>query len=185
MFIYEDEVMATISVNKILIIFFFAILGIGCQIDQNERIDRSRFSFKCYTDSYTFFLNLRSFFYHREIKGDGQVIAFRYKDRLIDSARVQLNPTIAINSTSCNALIFLETTQAKDTLLIEIGKSTYALTTASPANVLEFCTVLYESIMQDVPAYFYADGKPIFTSPEEKEAFRIVMSDFYRLTRIF
>jgi hypothetical protein len=53
--------------------------------------------------------------------------------------------------------------------------------------MLEFGSQIYEAIQAKKSIYvlYKREYVPIFTDEPEQEAFRITMSDFYRLTRVF
>ena len=177
--------MPTFSVYKVLSLFFFLLLFTSCKLDRKKEIDRNRFSFKAYSDTKTFFQNVRLIYYDREVIGNGTVVAFRFKDRIVDTTTFHLAPTIVLNQDTNDTLIFLESTQPFDTLTISINNKTLQLKSSSRNDVLEFCTIVYEGIMQEKEILLLPGSKPLFTSTEEKDDFRKVMSDYYRLTRVF
>ncbi|MEL7006255.1 MAG: hypothetical protein AAFN93_26535 [Bacteroidota bacterium] len=53
--------------------------------------------------------------------------------------------------------------------------------------MLEFTTQLYEAILNNYTLSTELEGKQyeLFKDPNEREAFRVSMSDYYRLTRVF
>ena len=177
--------MPTFSVNKILFLFFLAILAGACQLDRNKKVDRTRFTFKAYPDTRTFFQNLRMIYYDREVKNGSQVVAYRFKERVQDSTQLHLLPTIVLNWETNDALLLLEFTQPRDTLEVSIGNTRYTLLERRRMESLEFCTTLYEGIMAEVEIFLEPEHKALFVDRDEREAFRKVMSDYYRLTRIF
>ncbi len=177
--------MPTFSVNKILFLFFLAALVGGCQMDRHKQVDRSRFTFKAHPDTRTFFQNLRMIYYDREAKNGSQVVAYRFKKRIQDSTQLHLHPTIVLNWETNDALLLLETTQVRDTLEVSIGTTHVRLTERRRAESLEFCTRLYEGIMTEQNIFLEPEHQPLFVDSDEKESYRKVMSDYYRLTRIF
>lgn len=177
--------MATFSVNKILLLFFFLLLLGACKLDRKKDIDRKRFSFKAQQDTRTFFQNLRMIYYNREVKQGSNVVAYRFKERIQDSTQFHLHPTIALNWDTNDALLFVETTQVRDTLVIRISNNYYQLVERRRDTSLEFCTILYEAIMKEQEIFLEPEDHPLFANTDERENFRKVMSDYYRLTRIF
>lgn len=178
--------MATFSVNKIpTIIFLMMFVVSACKLDRKKEVDRNRFSFKAYTDSRTFFQNVRMIYYDREHIANGEVIAFRFKARSKDTTQFHLNPTIVLNQQTDDALLFLEATQTFDSLNLIIDEKYFLLKDRSRQNVLEFATIIYEAIMTEKTIYLNNKQQLLFSDEEERENFRKVMSDYYRLTRIF
>ena len=178
--------MATFSVNKIPLNIFLLILAVcACKLDRKKEVDRNRFSFKAYVDTRTFFQNVRMVYYDREQIADSEVIAFRFKARSNDSAHFYLNPTIVLNQQTDDALLFLEAPQAYDSVRLIIGEKSFLLKDSNRENALEFATIIYEAIMAEKTIYLNSKQQLLFSNEEEKENFRKVMSDYYRLTRIF
>lgn len=177
--------MATFSVNKILFLFFLSMLAVACQLDRNKKVNRSRFTFKAYPDTRTFFQNLRMIYYDREAKNGSQVVAYRFKKRIQDNTQQHLHPTIVLNWETNDALLLVETTQVCDTLEVSIGTTQVRLLERRREESLEFCTLLYEGIMAEQDIFLEPEHRSLFVDPDEKESFRKVMSDYYRLTRIF
>jgi hypothetical protein len=178
--------MATFSVNKIqVLIFLLILLGSGCKLDRKKEVDRNRFSFKAYADSRAFFQNVRMIYYEREVIPNSEVVAFRFKARNKDTTQFHLQPTIVLNMQTNDALLFLEATQAYDSLSLIIDDEYYSLKDRNRENVLEFATIIYEGIMREKIIYLNSKQQLLFSNEEEKENFRKLMSDYYRLTRIF
>lgn len=177
--------MPTFSVNKILFLFFFSMLVGACQLDRHKQVDRARFTFKAHSDTRTFFQNLRMIYYEREVKNGSQVVAYRFKERIEDSTVLHVHPTIVLNGDTNDALLLVETTQPRDTLMVQIGNSRLSLVDRTRVESLEFCTRLYEGILAEQEIFLEPEHQPLFVNAEERESFRKVLSDYYRLTRIF
>ncbi len=177
--------MATFSVNKISFIIFLLVLLLGCKLDRRKEVDRKRFSFKAYADTRTFFQNIRMYYYDREVISNSEVVAFRLKTRSKDSLHFKLHPTIVLNQANNDALLFLESAQPADSITVLIDQKVFMLADRNRDKVLEFATILYEAIMADKEIYLQPSRQPLFSDEEEKDNFRKVMSDYYRLTRIF
>jgi hypothetical protein len=170
--------MPTFSVNKMLFLFFFALISGACQLDRNKKVDRTRFTFKASPDTRTFFLNLRMIYYDRETKKGSQVVAYRFKKRIQDSTQLHVNATIVLNGDTQDALLFVETTQVRDRLDVSIGNTHVALVDKTRVESLEFCTLLYEGIMADQEIFLEPEHRPLFVSVDERESFIKVVSDY-------
>ena len=178
--------MATFSVNKIqVIIFLLAAVLSSCKLDRKREVDRNQFSFKAYPDTRAFFNNVRMIYYDREEIANSEVVAFRFKARSKDTTEFHLSPTIVINQQTNDALLFIEATQASDSIKLMIDKKILILKDRNRDNVLEFATLIYEGIMAEKSIYLNNEKSPLFKDEDERENFRKVMSDYYRLTKIF
>ena len=66
-------------------------------------------------------------------------------------------------------------------------KYEYVLNERGRENMLEFATKIYEGIVaeNEIAVKVGSEYQLLFPSDEDKENFRIVMGDYYRLTSIF
>ena len=165
----------------------------SCQLDKDKGVDRNKFTFKTGDDTEIFFKNMRQSYYDLEENKAAKFNVFRIKSRLKEDSLPLLNPAIVINYLQDEAYILLEpnaflqrygplTIQWRHTESGEAG--TYQLDAMNKNNMLEFSSLLYEGIMANYQ-FTLPDGVPFLEDPTAREAFRITMSDYYRLTRVF
>jgi hypothetical protein len=180
--------------NPFLILFVILFLAGSCKIDRNKRVDRDKFAFRMTSDSFLFFKNVRQVYYDFQDLPQARWYAFRFGDRPVRNDGPVLNPVIVVDWLHDESYVLVEPNDflQEEILVINERNSSgrvfeYTLTNRGRENMLEFATKIYEGIMDGHEITIRSGGsfQPLFLNDEEKEAFRIVMSDYYRLTRIF
>jgi hypothetical protein len=178
-----------------LILFVMLLLAGSCKIDRNKRVDRDKITFRITDDSFLFFKNVRQVYYDFHDLPQARWYAFRFSDRPRRTDGPVLNPVIVVDWMRDESYVLIE---PNDFLLHEeiflvqerspSGKTVeYRLTQRGRENMLEFATKIYEGIMDEHEITIRSGDKfhPLFINDEERESFRVVMSDYYRLTNIF
>lgn len=170
-------------------------LLISCKIDREKTIDRSRFSFKITADSHLFFKNVRQVYYDFTDLQEAGWHAYRLSNRYQSNNYPVINTTIVIDWRKDEAYLLVEGNSFLDELpeLVIQEKNpvtgitySYQLTERGKENMLEFATKIYEGIMAENEFAISINGDliPFFQEDSDRENFRIVMADYYRLTRI-
>jgi len=178
-------------IGLILIILSLA----GCKIDHEKKADRTRFQFEIGDDSELFFRNVRQIYYDRS-SPDGTWQAYRFGDRYRGNERPVILPVIVINWLKDEAYLLIDTNEIlseEDYLEVIItdpatSKSdTLTLNQRGRERMLEFGSQLYEAIQSNQIITVRSKGAfvPLLTEETDREAFRITMSDYYRLIRVF
>lgn len=166
----------------------------SCQIDREKKIDREKFTFKMGSDTQLFFKNVRQSYYDLEENKAAKFNVFRFSNREKTNQKPVLNLAIVINYLQDEAYLLMEPNTAMGDLPFSIVSTdssgqtnTITLTSQNRESTLHFVTDLYEHLLQGNSFELELDGKKtgLFTKPNEKEAFRITVSDYYRLTRIY
>ncbi len=178
-------------IGQLVIILLLA----GCKIDQDKKVDRSKFQFEIGDDSELFFRNVRQIFYDRS-SPDGTWQAYRFSDRHLGNERPVILPIIVINWLKDEAYLLIDTNE----LLSEEGyleviisdfstskSDTIILNHRGRERMLEFGSQLYEAIQANQKIEVRSKGKflPVLHEGIDRETFRVTMSDYYRLTRVF
>ncbi len=173
----------------------FILLLAGCKIDHDKKVDRSKFQFEIGDDSELFFRNVRQVFYDQS-SPDGTWQAYRFSDRYLGNERPIVLPVIVINWLKDEAYLLIDTNE----LLSEEGyleviisdsstskSDTVILNQRGRERMLEFGSHLYEAIQANQKIVVKSKGflVPILDEQIDREAFRITMSDYYRLIRVF
>lgn len=171
------------------------LLCVSCQIDKGKQVDRDKFDFKTGDDTELFFKNVRQSYYTLEENKQAKFNLFRFESTPRVTDRPQLTPTIVINYLKDEAYVMIEpnaffedyqpiTFQWQDSAL-QTGEIT--LPAYNREAMLEFSTQVYEAILKnhDFTVLLNEERYDILTDSKEREAFRVVMSDYYRLTRVF
>lgn len=175
-----------------LICFSVSVLT-ACKIDRETAIDRSRFTFNVTSDSHLFFKNVRQLYYDVEDLPEAKWRVYRFSDRHIKSPAIY--PTIVIDWVKEESYLLLESDeQLANEPLFQVyeydsqngRKYAYKLAERGKENMLEFATKLYEGIMAGHAFTVLVNGKEesILLDEEDRENFRIVMADYYRLIRV-
>lgn len=182
------------NLRFILIVIFFSMTS--CKLDRKSSIDRDKFTFRITSDSYLFFKNVRSIYYDIQDLPEAKWIAYRFGDRDQNAKNPSITPVIVVDWANNLASLLIEPNE----LLLEenefyvreknlrTGKFyQYTLKERGRENMLEFATKIYEGIMaeNEIQIMYRNSFVPLFANDEEIENFRIVMSDYYRLTRIY
>ena len=167
----------------------------GCKIDRDKKVDRLKFQFEVGDDSELFFRNVRQIYYDRS-SPDGTWQAYRFGDRYQGNDRPMILPVIVINWLQDEAYLLIDTNELlseEDDLQVIISdtstlkKDTLILNQRGRERMLEFGSRLYEAIQTNQKMTVKSKGKlvPLLMERDDRETFRITMSDYYRLTRVF
>lgn len=176
---------------QLLIILLLA----GCKIDRDKKVDRSKFQFEIGDDSELFFRNVRQIVYDRS-SPDGTWQAYRFSNRYFGNERPVILPVIVINWLKDEAYLLIDTNELlgeEDYLEVIISDSstlksdTLILNQRGRERMLEFGSRLYEAIQanQQVEVKSRGEFLPVLHEDIDSESFRVTMSDYYRLTRVF
>lgn len=169
-----------------------SLLSSACQLDKNKGIDREKFTFKTDDGTEIFFKNMRQSYYDLEENEAAKFNIFRHKSRFTQDSLPILNLAIVVNYLQDEAYILLEpnallqtyhplTITWEDTSIDKKGQ--FNLDIMNRENMLEFSSLLYEAILANYQLSLH-DGTPLWQHPKQREAFRVTMSDYYRLTGI-
>lgn len=167
----------------------------GCKIDRDKKVDRAKFQFEIGDDSELFFRNVRQIYYNRN-SPDGTWQAYRFSDRYTGNERPVILPVIVINWLKDEAYLLIDTNELlseEDYLEIIISDTatsksdTVILNQRGRERMLEFGSQLYEAILanQKIDVKIKGEFLPVLNEDIDREAFRVTMSDYYRLTRVF
>jgi hypothetical protein len=167
----------------------------ACKIDRKKTIDRDKFTFKTTDDSLLFFKNVRRIYYDFQDLPQAKWYAFRYSDRDQSDERPVLTPVIVIDWLKDEAYVLIEGNTLLSTessfIIRETNKTgkvfEYSLGQRGRENMLEFATKIYEGILDEheISIQFQGSFTPLFADDEDRDNFRVVMGDYYRLTRVF
>jgi hypothetical protein len=195
MFVLFGTNLAKMVQNRFFLFLVIVIVVPACKIDRKKTVDRDKFTFRVSDDSFLFFRNVRQIYYDVQDLHQAHWYAYRFGDRPVDPQRPIINPVIVVDWMKSESYVLIEPNEVlADESVLTIRETTragttleYSLGQRGRANMLEFATKIYEGIM-DENKIFIRRGEnfaPLFIDDEERESYRIVMSDYYRLTRIF
>ncbi len=182
-----------IPFNLVFVLFLVpALLVTGCRLDGDREVDRSRFTFRTGDDTELFFKNVRQSDYEMEANEAAKFNVFRHENRPQADSLPWINPAIVVNYLQDEAYILIESSPALQDLdelqVIHVaGLDTLILETPNREENLEFASRIYEHLQKGDSLVIY-DGKnyvPFLADRSHYEAFRITLSDYYRLTRVY
>jgi hypothetical protein len=169
----------------------FLIVLAGCKIDQTRPIEKERLGFAVADDAELFFKNVRQIYYDVQTLPQANVTVYRHPDRYASEDRAALWPALVLSTEADEAKILIENNSildAEPALQVRIKSQNVVtevvLDTRGREQMLAFATTIYQNIQQQAEFELMANGQwhPWLTHGEEREAFRITMADFYRLT---
>jgi hypothetical protein len=167
----------------------------GCKIDHDKKVDRAKFQYEIGDDSELFFRNVRQIYYDRS-SPDGTWQAYRLSDRYRGTERPVILPVIVINWLKDEAYLLIDTNEIlseEDYLEVittdpaNSKSDTLTLNQRGRDRMLEFGSKLYEAIQSNQKMVVKSKGEflPVLNEDIDRETFRVTMSDYYRLTRVF
>ena len=175
---------------------FLSSLLLACRLDSDKPVDRDKFSFRTGDDTELFFKNIRQSYYDPEELRSANLNIFRLKKRPSEPNLPVVNVAIVMNWVKDEAYVLVEPgvllqhepylkVAWKDTVNHDTGE--IVLEDRGKENMLEFASQLYEGIVAGRTFEIERDGKfmHFLQTSKDREAIRITMSDYYRLTRIF
>jgi hypothetical protein len=181
--------------NRFFILIVMVILLPACKIDRKARVDRDKFTFKVSDDALLFFRNVRQVYYDFQDLPQAHWYAFRHSDRPVDPQSPLITPVIVVDWMKNESYILVEPNERMageaEIVVRERNKKgitfEYSLSQRGRENMLEFTTKIYEGIMEENDLFIVSGGReyPLFQSDEQRDIFRVVMADYYRLTRVF
>ena len=180
-------------INLLCISLLFTVLS-GCGIDRDKAVDREKFTFGTGDDTELFFKNVRQSSYDLEENEAAGLRVFRHRDMPESDSTPYIIPAIVMNVLRDEAYILPEPSPVladEDVLSVILGSGTAAdtieLALPNRENNLEFASRIYEHLQQS-GTFMIRSGDlyvPFLEDEDYREAFRVTMSDYYRLTRIY
>ncbi|MEM1409077.1 MAG: hypothetical protein AAGG59_19990 [Bacteroidota bacterium] len=173
-------------------LIFILITVFSCHINADKKVTLDNFEFKTGDDTELFFKNVRQSYYDLEENQAAKFNLFRFSDRAVSDALPILNLAIVINYLQDEAYLFLEPNEilvAYEPLIIgwenttDGTKGQYKLQAMNREGMLSFSTKIYNSLLANHELVL-TDGTAILSSKKQREAFRITMADYFRLTRL-
>jgi hypothetical protein len=189
---FETVIPNAMQKLHLVITLMCVIIIQGCTLDSDTGVDRSRFTFKTGDDTEIFFKNVRQSDYDLEVNTAAKFNVFRHEERILTDTLPWIYPAIVINYLQDEAYILLEPSPKladADVWEVVIGPEadTLRLETPNRENNLEFATRIFESLREGKSIRIRSGNEfvPFLEQPDASEAFRITMSDYYRLVRVF
>lgn len=173
----------------ILVSFLYA-----CSLSTDQLIEKEKLNFNYTDDAYIFFRNIRQSNYNLEILEEADWRIYRHEDRGKDITQ-SFNTAIVVNWRINKAYAILEINK-------NVQKEGLKITWTNPDSrdhgeiilkelqrqqELAFLSEIYNHALQEHQLSWSPNGQkqvPLFSNNDHKEAFRVSMYDFYRLTGV-
>jgi hypothetical protein len=170
------------------------VLLFSCSLDKGKEVNRSKLTFKTGSDTQLFFKNVRQSYYDVEENKAAGLNVFRFSDRSIANENPIINLAIVVNYRQDEAYLLLEPNEfvGYEGILIRAtddksnAEYEYQLSDMSKVEMLDFAADMYDAILAGYVFQIKINGEmlPLLIDQKEREAFRITVSDYYRLTRV-
>lgn len=165
---------------------------LACNPSKNEKVDQTSLSFKTDDSSKLYFRNVRQSYYDVDVMEEAKLEVYRLKKRVEESDEPVINLALVNNWRFDEAYVLLEPNIAAgdlNTLNLsyqnENGDSGEIIfEKGDKKNHLAFASKVYEQIQNESDFFLNRDGQKIeiLRDSKSREAFRISMFDYYRLT---
>ncbi|UII28007.1 hypothetical protein LVD15_06170 [Fulvivirga maritima] len=166
----------------------------SCNIDSEKGVDLTDFDFKTGDDTEIFFKNVRQSYYDLEENKTANLNIFRFEDRVKESAHPVLNLAIVFNYLQDEATLLIEPLNLtlEDSLEVityqdEQQGDTLTLSSFNRSAMLTFINDIYQHMLKGNKFKIKTERgyEELLSTKQEREAFRLTVSDYYRLTRIY
>ena len=163
------------------------LLFFSCVPDKNEKVDLTALRFSTSDASELYFKNVRESYYNVEDREDQGIKIYRFEDWNYDANYPLIDLQIVYNWRNDNAFVmaspnayFLEGD------FIQINSDSLKFEISNMKDQLEFSSRIYNAIVSEQEMLLLSSGSSSFMSKsEDRENFKILMYDFYRLTETF
>lgn len=173
----------------VITVVLMAIMMGSCKIDQDRKADPEKFTFEVRDDADLFFRNVRQIYYDRS-SPDGKWQAYRFSDQYTGQDRPMITPVIVIQWLKDEAYLLVESNpvlENEDALIVTIEADTISLRERGRERMLQFASQIYDGLQEKKRMQIKVNNEfiPFLTEDSDRESFRVVMGDFYRLTGVY
>lgn len=176
--------------KKSLLLFVLAIFA--CSVNTSKKVELDKLKFSYTDDAYIFFRNMRQTNYDLEVMEEGGWRIYRHEDRQKDSTDFYFNISLVVNWRANKVYPIVEMTKNIDKENFQVyweaiessDKGVIAMEGEKRSDEMIFTAKLYNTMVDEVELFVdYKNKKlPLFADTDQKEAFRVSLYDFYRMT---
>ena len=164
----------------------------ACSVNTSKKVELDELRFSYTDDAYIFFRNMRQTHYDLEVMEEGGWRIYRHEDRQQDTTDFYFNVSLVVNWKLNRVYPIIEMTERfkKEGLVVEwraleseeSGKIT--LEGIKRRDEMLFVSRIYNKMTEEVEFFISIENQktPLFPNTDAKEAFRISLYDFYRMT---
>ncbi|MGJ3234472.1 hypothetical protein [Marivirga sp.] len=178
--------------NKFIILFL--ISSVACSVNTSEKVELEKLRFNYTDDAYIFFRNMRQTNYDLEVMEEGGWRIYRHEDRQTDTTDFYFNISMVVNWRVNRVYPIIEMTKSIDKESFQVyweaiestEKGNISMEGEKRRDEMLFASKLYNKMTDEVEMYVHYKNKkrPLFLDSDKKEAFRVSMYDFYRMTGV-
>ncbi|WP_296619306.1 hypothetical protein [Marivirga sp.] len=176
--------------KKFVLIFF--LTATACSVNTSKKVDLEKLRFSYTDDAYIFFRNMRQSNYDLEVMEQGGWRIYRHEDRKLDVTDFYYNISLVVNWRVNRIYPIIEMPKSMEKEGFEVfweamesqEKGRITLEGEKRRDEMVFSTKLYNKMIDEVEMYVNYKGNKrlLFEDSGHKEAFRVSMYDFYRMT---
>lgn len=173
-------------------LFIITLILASCNPVKDKQVDQTTIGFKTDDSSKLFFKNVRRSYYDVEVMEEAKLEIYRLEKRVKESDKPVLNISIVNNWRYDEAYVLLEPNSASGSLTDlqvlwedEKGNSgKIVLEGGNKKNQLDFAAKVYEQIQNGSRLYLKQNNERVelLNDSKSREAFRVTMFDYFRLT---
>jgi hypothetical protein len=175
-------------------IILFLLLNAACSVNTSKKVDIEKLRFSYTDDAYIFFRNMRQSNYDLKVMEEGGWRIYRHEDRELDTTDFYFNISLVVNWRVNRIYPIIEMPQSIDKDGFEVfwealeseEKGRITLNGEKRRDEMVFSTKLYNKMIDEVELFVTYKNKKqsLFKNSDQKEAFRVSMYDFYRMTAL-
>jgi len=164
----------------------------SCSVNTSKKVEIEKLRFNYTDDAYIFFRNMRQSNYDLEVMEEGGWRIYRHEDRQTDTTGFYFNISLVVNWRVNRVYPIIEMSENIEKEGFQVlweaieteDKGSIAMEGMKRTDEMIFTAKLYNKMTDEVEVYVdYKNEKlPLFADSDQKEAFRVSLYDFYRMT---
>lgn len=176
--------------KKFILLFFLSCMA--CSVNTSKKVELEKLRFSYTDDAYLFFRNMRQSQYDLDVMEEGGWRIYRHEDRQEDTTDFYFNVSLVVNWRVNRVYPIIEMTErfkkegftVKWKALESDEEGKIKLEGIRRRDEMLFVSKLYNKMTEEVAFFISIENEktPLFPDTDAKEAFRISLYDFYRMT---
>lgn len=164
----------------------------ACSVNTSKKVELEKLRFSYTDDAYIFFRNMRQSQYDLEVMEEGGWRIYRHEDRQDDTADFYFNVSLVVNWRVNRVYPIIEMTERfkKEGLTVKWKgleseeEGEIKLEGVKRRDEMLFVSKIYNKMTEEVEFFISIENQKtqLFPDTDAKEAFRITLYDFYRMT---
>ncbi len=173
-------------------VILFILSCMACSVNTSKKVELEKLRFSYTDDAYIFFRNMRQSQYDLEVMEEGGWRIYQHEDRQQDTTDFYFNVSLVVNWRVNRVYPIVEMTEEykQEGLTVEWKamesekEGTITLEGNRRRDEMLFVSKLYNKMTEEVEFFISIENEktPLFPDTDTKEAFRVSLYDFYRMT---